>query len=200
MAGKDRLREYRARRNLDRSGEPDGAHRHADGTRRFVIQKHDASSLHYDFRLEVDGALVSFAVPKGPSTDPSDRRLAIRTEDHPLDYLEFEGVIPEGEYGAGTVLVWDTGTYRNLQARKGRESIGMQDALKHGLVEVWLQGEKLTGGYALKRIDSGEDERWLLIKMDDEHADARRRPTSTQPASVLTGRDLAAVREDGGGS
>ncbi|NHA14663.1 DNA polymerase ligase N-terminal domain-containing protein [Thioalkalivibrio sp. XN279] len=161
--------------------------------RRFVIQKHDASSLHYDFRLEFGGALVSWAVPKGLSTDPRDKRLAIQVEDHKLDYIDFEGVIPEGEYGAGTVLVWDTGTYRNLRAGKGGDNTGMEDALEDGLLEIWLEGKKLRGGYALKRIEGGKKPKWLVIKMDDEEADARRKPTSSEPKSVLTGRTLKQV-------
>jgi DNA ligase D-like protein (predicted 3'-phosphoesterase) len=164
--------------------------------RRFVIQKHDASSLHYDFRLEFGGALVSWAVPKGLSTDPRDKRLAIQVEDHQLDYIDFEGVIPAGEYGAGTVLVWDTGTYRNLRAGKGGDNTGMEDALEDGLLEVWLEGKKLRGGYALKRIEGGKKPKWLVIKMDDEQADARRNPTSSEPKSVLSGRTLKQVEAE----
>ena len=166
--------------------------------RRFVIQQHDASSLHYDFRLEVGGTLVSWAVPKGLSTDPSEKRLAIQVEDHKLDYINFEGVIPEGEYGAGTVLVWDTGTYRNLRAEKenGGDNTGMEAALEDGLLEVWLEGRKLCGGYALKRIEGGKKPKWLVIKMDDEEADARRNPVSTEPKSVLTDRTLAQVEAE----
>ncbi len=201
MAGK--LDTYRRKRVFPRTPEPRGGGGIGRGGRRFVIQKHDASSLHYDFRLEVGGVLASWAVPKGPSIDPRDRRLAIRTEDHPLAYADFEGVIPEGEYGAGTVLVWDRGRYRNLRAAKGGDATSMENSLDGGLVEVWLEGEKLVGGYALKRIRSGNDgdgEQWLLVKMDDERADARRRPTSTQPESVKTGRGLDAIaREEGGG-
>jgi DNA ligase D-like protein (predicted 3'-phosphoesterase) len=156
-------------------------------SRRFVIQRHDASTLHYDFRLEVGRALVSWAVPKGPSTDPRDKRLAIRTEDHPRAYADFEGVIPEDEYGGGAVLIWDRGTYTNLRAHNGPNSRSMERSLEDGLVEVWLDGEKLTGGYALKRFDDDESQ-WLLIKMADDEADARRRPTRTQPRSVKTGR------------
>jgi DNA ligase D-like protein (predicted 3'-phosphoesterase) len=186
---RNKLKAYRRKRSFRKTREPSGGSRRRGG-RRFVIQKHDASSLHYDFRLEFGGVLVSWAVPRGLSTDPRDKRLAIHTEDHPLDYGDFEGVIPEGEYGAGPVLVWDTGPYHNLRARKGRYSQGMDDALADGLIEVWLEGEKLKGGYALKRIETGRKSRWLIIKMNDEHADARRRPTRTEPASVLTGREL----------
>lgn len=166
--------------------------------RRFVIQKHDATNLHYDFRLEIDGALVSWAVPKGLSTDPKDKRLAIQVEDHKLDYIDFEGVIPQGEYGAGTVLVWDTGAYRNLRAGKGGDNTGMKAALEGGLLEVWLEGKKLRGGYALKRIEGGKKPKWLVIKMDDDEADARRNPTSSEPDSALTGRSLAQVEAEEG--
>jgi DNA ligase D-like protein (predicted 3'-phosphoesterase) len=191
----DKLNVYRNRRDFNATSEPSGNGGRSRGARRFVIQKHDASRLHYDLRLEIDGVLVSWAVPKGLSTDPTDKRLAIQTEDHPLDYIDFEGVIPEGEYGAGTVLVWDSGTYRNLRAKKGRNSVGMEDAIKDGLIEVWLQGQKIQGGYAMKRTDGGRKPRWLLIKMVDEHADARRRPTHTQPDSVKTGRSLDKIAE-----
>ena len=161
-----------------------------------MIQEHDASSLHYDFRLEIGGVLVSWAVPKGPSTDPSDKRLAVRTEDHPLEYAEFEGVIPEDEYGGGAVIVWDTGPYRNL---KEDGDVSMEDALEDGHLTVWLEGEKLRGGYALTQTEMrGDPKNWLLVKMDDGEADARRRPTSTEPESVLSGRTLEEVREQAG--
>lgn len=184
----DKLDQYHGKRDFGKTGEPKGGGQ-AEPGRRFVIQKHDASRLHYDLRLQIGDVLVSWAVPKGPSTDPRDKRLAIQTEDHPVDYLDFEGVIPAGEYGAGTVLVWDKGEYRNLRADK-EDGKNMADALDDGLIEVWLEGEKLTGGYALKRIRAGDKPQWLLIKMDDEAADARRRPTSTEPKSVKSGRDL----------
>jgi DNA ligase D-like protein (predicted 3'-phosphoesterase) len=193
---KDKLKIYRGKRNFGKTREPAGGRGRHSGRRRFVIQKHAASSLHYDFRLEVGGVLLSWAVPKGLSTDPRDKRLAIQTEDHPLDYVDFEGVIPEGEYGAGTVLVWDSGRYRNLRARKGRNSQSMEHSLEDGLIEVWLEGQKLSGGYALKRIEGGKKPRWLIIKMDDEHADARRRPGSTEPLSVKSGRDLDEIAAD----
>lgn len=193
MAGK--LKEYKKKRDFRKTREPkDG--RSKTGGARFVIQKHDASRLHYDFRLSIDGVLVSWAVPKGLSTDPRDKRLAIQTEDHPLSYIDFEGVIPKGQYGGGTVLVWDTGPYRNLQARKGRDSKSMTQALKDGLIEVWLEGEKLQGGYALKRIRPGSKPQWLIIKMRDEKADARRNPVSTMPESVLSGRTLRQIAAD----
>jgi DNA ligase D-like protein (predicted 3'-phosphoesterase) len=187
-----KLAAYRRKRDFSKTREPSAAG-HRKGGRRFVVQQHDASSMHYDFRLEFGGVLASWAVPKGLSTDPREKHLAIRTEDHPLGYIDFEGVIPEGEYGAGTVLVWDTGSYRNLRARKGRNSRSMERSLQDGLIEVWLEGEKVRGGYALKRIGQDDESRWLLIKMDDDQADARRNPTSTEPKSVLSGRNLAEI-------
>jgi DNA ligase D-like protein (predicted 3'-phosphoesterase) len=189
----DKLEKYRKKRDFGKTDEPEGGGKARRG-RRFVIQKHDASSLHYDLRLQMGDVLASWAVPKGPSTDPSEKRLAVQTEDHPVDYIDFEGVIPEGEYGAGTVLVWDRGEYRNLRDEED-DGKDMAASLDDGLIEVWLEGEKLSGGYALKRIRDGDKPQWLLIKMDDEEADARRRPTSTQPESVKTGRDLDEIAE-----
>lgn len=185
------LSEYRQKRDLSRSPEPSDGDANAAERPLFVIQKHDASSLHYDFRLEVDGTLKSWAVPKGPSTDLREKRLAIATEDHPLDYADFEGVIPEDDYGGGTVLVWDRGPYRNI-TEKDEGLRPMTDALAEGHALVWLEGEKLRGGYALQRIDREQDQ-WLLVKMDDAEADARRNPVSTEPHSVLSGRDLDAI-------
>lgn len=122
----------------------------------FVIQKHEASSLHYDFRLEVKGVLKSWVVPKGPSTDTRDKRLAMPVEDHKLEHADFEGVIPEGEYGAGTVLVWDRGTYRNLMQEKEKEDqLSMSESIEEGHVEVWLEGEKIRGGYTVVRTQEG---------------------------------------------
>lgn len=155
----------------------------------FVIQKHHASSLHYDFRLEVAGVLKSWAVPKGPSTDPRDRRLAMEVEDHPLTWGAFEGVIAEGSYGAGPVIVWDRGSYRNLTERDS-EPLTMEQGLRAGHVAVWLEGDKLRGGWSLRRIRGGARPQWLLVKRRDEGADARRRPTSTQPESVISGRTI----------
>ncbi|MFE8071231.1 DNA polymerase ligase N-terminal domain-containing protein [Marinobacteraceae bacterium S3BR75-40.1] len=192
--GTDNLTEYRRKRNLEKSREPGGQSDHGQAAR-FVIQKHDASHLHYDFRLAFDGVLKSWAVPKGPSTDPSEKHLAVEVEDHPLDYADFEGVIPEGEYGAGTVMVWDQGRYRNLRAEKD-EATTMAEAHREGLIEVWLEGEKIRGGYALKRIRSGQKPQWLLIKMRDEAADARRNPTSTENLSVKSGRDMQTIARE----
>jgi DNA ligase D-like protein (predicted 3'-phosphoesterase) len=199
---RDRLGEYRKKRSSGRSPEPRGRIRRS-GKRlpRFVVQKHDATSLHYDFRLEADGVLKSWAVPKGPSLKPADKRLAMPTEDHPIDYASFEGVIPDGEYGAGPVIVWDRGTYRNLTDDDGVE-VSVVEGVERGHLKVWLDGEKLTGGFALTRAGGGKRPRWLLVKMDDERADSRRNPVSSQPRSVLSGKtieDLAADSPSDGG-
>jgi DNA ligase D-like protein (predicted 3'-phosphoesterase) len=154
----------------------------------FVIQKHAATSLHYDFRLEVDGVLVSWAVPKGPSTDPRVKRLAVQVEDHSVAYGDYEGVIGERSYGAGAVIVWDTGEYENLA-----EHESMAEALERGHVSVWLHGHKLRGGYTLQRTGGGPKPQWLLIKRRDDEADARRNPVSTEPRSVLSGRTVEEV-------
>jgi DNA ligase D-like protein (predicted 3'-phosphoesterase) len=169
---------------------------------RFVIQQHAATSMHWDFRLEVDGTFRSWAVPKGPSTDPRDKRLAMAVDDHSLESIpralgraeclrlggDFEGVIPEGEYGAGPVIVWDRGAYENLRDEP------MAEALDKGHASFWLEGEKLRGGWSLRRTGGRQ---WLLVKRRDEEADARRRPTSTQARSVVSGRTIEEVREAG---
>jgi DNA ligase D-like protein (predicted 3'-phosphoesterase) len=185
----DSLKRYRAKRDFSRTREPAGRGRRRKAREpMFVIQKHDASRLHYDFRLEVDGVLRSWAVPKGPSTDPREKRLAVEVEDHPIGYGDFEGIIGEGNYGAGAVIVWDTGTYRNLH-----EDEPMAKALGRGHAAVWLEGTKLRGGYTLQRTRGGAKPQWLLIKRRDDGADARRNPISTQPESVLSGRTVEQV-------
>jgi DNA ligase D-like protein (predicted 3'-phosphoesterase) len=195
VAKKDPLAEYREKREFGKTPEPAGKKesRQTGPGRIFVIQKHAASTLHYDFRLEVGGVLKSWALPKGPSTNPREKRMAIATEDHPLDYADFEGIIPRGEYGAGTVMVWDTGPYRNIRAEKEEEKTSMEESLAEGKVEVWLEGRKIRGGYALVRTGRGKKEQWLLIKMKDEEADARRNPTRTQPQSAVSGRTLKEI-------
>jgi DNA ligase D-like protein (predicted 3'-phosphoesterase) len=181
------LSDYRRKRRSGASPEPRGRRqrkRRSTKEPHFVVQHHAASTDHYDFRLEIDGVLASWVVPKGPSTNPKDKRMARRTEDHPLEYQTFEGVIPEGEYGTGGVIVWDRGTYTNDTDH------AMADALQRGHLSFRLHGEKLRGGYALTRIRRGKDEAWLLVKRKDEDADARRNPVRSQPESVLSGRTL----------
>jgi DNA ligase D-like protein (predicted 3'-phosphoesterase) len=197
MARKDALRDYRKKRDLRGSPEPSGKRaRRRGGRPRFVIQQHDATTMHYDFRLEVGGVLKSWAVPKGPSTDPRDKRLAMPTEDHPLEYADFEGVIPEEHYGAGPVIVWDRGTYRNVTEQDG-EPEDPEEALERGHFVFELEGEKLRGGYALQRVGGGKRQRWLLIKTDDEHADRRRKPVNTQRESVISGKTIEEIAEEG---
>jgi DNA ligase D-like protein (predicted 3'-phosphoesterase) len=189
---------YAKKRDFARTPEPRGGRRSARERPCFVIQEHEASTHHFDFRLEVDGVLKSWAVPKGPSTDPREKRLAVPTEDHPLEYADFEGVIPEGEYGAGAVIVWDRGPYENLTQRDGRQ-VPIGKALQNGHAVVRLEGSKLTGGYALQRTGSGNDARWLLIKVDDDAADARRNPVSTEPESVVSGKTVRELADERAG-
>lgn len=158
---------------------------------RFVIHKHAASSLHYDLRLEAGGVLKSWAVPKGPSVDPHQKRLAVQVEDHPLDYADFEGRIESG-YGDGEVIVWDTGNYRSLTDGDTEKS------LDDGHLSVWLEGTKLRGGWTLQRTHGGAKPQWLLIKRRDEGADARRNPVSSQPESVLSGRTVEDIADQRG--
>ncbi len=195
MAGS--LDRYRRKRDPKRTPEPMGGRRRSSTRSRFVIQQHDATAMHYDFRLEAEGVLKSWAVPKGPSTDPRDKRLAMLTEDHPMEYASFEGVIPEGEYGAGPVIVWDEGTFRNLTEDDGRE-VPLARGLDRGHVKFWLEGTKLRGGWSLRRTTIGRDarEKWLLVKLKDEEADARRNPVSSQPESVRSGRTIRQVTGD----
>lgn len=197
------LAEYERKRDFSKTGEPSGRPKRKGKARRrhprFSIQKHSATSLHYDLRLEVDGVLASWAVPKGPSLDPRDKRLAMRTEDHPLDYLEWEGVIPKGEYGAGPVIVWDRGVFQNISETRRGDQLELADAIDQGDVKIFMLGEKIKGAYALVRTSRpGEREQWLLIKKSDEGADARRRPTSSQPESVLSGRTIEQVLKEEG--
>lgn len=198
MSNKDALKEYKEKRDFRQTSEPSGDERISGRkTNQFVIQKHAASNLHYDFRLQVGDVLTSWAVPKGPSMDPSEKRLAMRTEDHPLSYGNFEGVIPEGEYGGGTVMIWDRGSFRNLREEKEEDGASMEESLSEGKVEVWLEGEKLEGGYVFIRTGKDDDgEKWLLKKMDDEKADARRNPISTEPRSVQSGKTIEEIEKE----
>jgi len=195
LAKGDKLKKYKEKRDFRKTGEPAGGREKSSENPIFIIQKHDASNLHYDFRLEIDGVLKSWAVPKGPSTDPSVKRLAMPTEDHPLEYANFEGIIPEGQYGAGTVLLWDRGTYENKRTEKEKDKKSMEGSYNEGKIEIYLKGQKLKGGYALIRTGKGKNERWLLIKMKDKEADARRNPVSTEPESVLSGKTIEEIKK-----
>lgn len=167
----------------------------------FVIQEHDATTHHYDVRLEIDGVLKSWAVPKGPSTDPRERRLAVPTPDHRLEYAAFEGVIPEGEEGAGPVLIWDRGRFDYPVDPEGgappEDAATLKQAYEAGHLVVRLDGEKLSGAYAFQRMGKKAADDWLMIKTRDEAADARRNPTSTERRSVKSGRTLEQVRRKG---
>ena len=188
---------YENKRDFSKTSEPRGGQKKRGKAPVFVIQKHDASTLHDDFRIEAEVTLKSWAVPRGPSTDPKVKRLAVPTEDHPLDYADFEGTIPEDEYGGGTVMVWDRGTYDNITEKDG-ELQPIETALTKGHALIYLHGEKLTGGYALQRTGKGKDAKWLLIKMDDGAADARRNPVSTEKKSVKSGRSLSQIAKEEG--
>lgn len=182
-----KLTTYRKKRDFTKTPEPKGKKKRSK-VPLFVIQKHDASHLHYDFRLEVGGVLKSWAVPKGPSMRSSEKRLAMLTEDHPLEYAKFEGVIPKGEYGGGTVMVWDKGTYENIKTDKKGKIIPMKQCFEKGTIEVELDGEKLKGGFALVRF---RDERhWLLIKMKDQFANKNLGILKSKSKSAKTGRTL----------
>ncbi|WP_127844731.1 DNA polymerase ligase N-terminal domain-containing protein [Psychroflexus aestuariivivens] len=191
-------KDYEEKRDFNKTDEPKGDSKKSSGDQPiFVIQKHDANQLHYDFRIEIDDSLKSWSVPKGPSTDPSDKQMAIPTGDHPLDYADFEGVIPEDEYGGGTVMIWDKGTFENIKKDDNGNLISLKKSYENGTVEVNLKGEKIKGGYALVEMESGDMEgNWLLIKMDDDKADARRNPTSTENKSVESGRTLNEIEKE----
>src|SRR6476646_4630038 len=162
---------YNKKRHFDKTSEPKGKEKSSKGALRFVVQKHDASSVHYDFRLEMEGVLKSWAVPKGPSLNPGDKRLAMMVEDHPFDYRNFEGVIPANEYGGGTVIVWDEGTYELADAedlsRSEQEEILLQ-ALHKGRVSFVLHGKKLKGQFTLMQMRVKSEKTWLLIKKNDD--------------------------------
>jgi DNA ligase D-like protein (predicted 3'-phosphoesterase) len=190
-----RLDTYLAKRRFALTPEPKGGRR-SKGLPRFVVQKHAATRLHYDFRLEVSGVLVSWAVPRGPSMDPSEKRLAVMTEDHPMDYAGFEGFIPKGEYGGGPVIVWDAGLFHNLTADTRDRVIPMDVAIERGHLKVWLEGEKLLGAWALTRTDGkpqtgrGAGSSWLMVKVKDAAADPELNPVRDEPQSILSGRTI----------
>jgi len=190
------LAEYREKRDFEKTAEPAGKTAAGRSKRvlRFVVQKHAASHLHFDFRLELDGVMKSWAVPKGPSYDPAVRRLAMEVEDHPIEYNTFEGTIPKGQYGGGTVMLWDRGTYEP-------EAGGGEDALREGYergdLKFILHGKRLKGGWVLVRMRRGEGGRaqWLLIKHRDETADDSYDVTAEATTSVVSGRTMDEIGE-----
>jgi bifunctional non-homologous end joining protein LigD len=189
------LLRYRQKRRFEETPEPRGNKTETRGDLRFVVQMHQASRLHFDFRLEHDGALKSWAVPKGPSLNPADKRLAVMVEDHPLDYRSFEGNIPAGNYGAGTVIVWDEGTYRAAEPASGKDSErALQEGLRRGHLSVELDGHKLKGGFSLIKLNKGKKNEWLLVKKDDEWA---RVDEARDDRSVQSGRRLDEVAANG---
>jgi bifunctional non-homologous end joining protein LigD len=206
------LREYKRKRDFKITSEPSGSENSAPSKRKkrtqealtFVIQKHASTRLHYDLRLEIDGVMVSWAVPKGPSTNTSDKRLAMMTEDHPMEYSSFEGIIPDKQYGAGEVIIWDRGTYSPDEDKvyswddKDDANKRMREGIKKGKLSFCLKGEKLEGSWTLVRLH-GKEKEWLLIKHHDEFEDAKRDVTS-EDASVVSGLTLEEMQESGGKS
>jgi bifunctional non-homologous end joining protein LigD len=187
----DSIARYNRKRDFARTPEPEGkVVKRVAQSRRFVIQKHRATALHYDFRLEAGGVLKSWAVPKGPSLDPADKRLAMQVEDHPLAYGTFEGIIPKGNYGAGEVIVWDRGTYRPMN------NPDPVKAIESGEIKFRLRGKKLRGGFTLVKMRprDGAENAWLLIKERDEFVDRRWRANAHEE-SVKSGRTLADLKK-----
>jgi len=193
-----KLKEYRKKRQFGATPEPRGApnlREKRNGSLIYLVQKHMASHLHYDFRLEWRGVLLSWAVPKGPSLDPAMKRLAMQTEDHPVEYAKFEGSIPAGQYGAGTVMLWDRGTWQP-------EDGDVDSSLQEGEIKFTLQGKKLHGSWVLVRTRGlGKNparSAWLLIKHRDQYASSKD-VTQEEPRSIATGRLLADIARDEGG-
>ena len=185
------LAEYNAKRDFTRTAEPAGKVPKARGkTLHFVIQKHAASHLHYDFRLELDGVMKSWAVPKGPSLDPMVRRLAMEVEDHPISYNTFEGTIPQGEYGGGTVMLWDRGTY---EADDGGGPESLRRGYHKGELRFVMHGKRLRGGFVLARLRRPGRPQWLLIKRRDDFADPERDITAEETTSVVTKRTMEQI-------
>jgi bifunctional non-homologous end joining protein LigD len=190
---------YKKKRRFDDTPEPEGKEKSSKSSLRFVIQKHDASHLHYDFRLEMNGVLKSWAVPKGPSLNPADKRLAMMVEDHPYDYRNFEGIIPAGNYGGGTVIVWDEGTYEPLEGeglnRKEQEKL-LQKQLHSGNLKFVMHGKKIKGEYALFQMKGRGERSWILVKKNDEYAGEE--DILMKDKSVKTGKTLVDVAHENG--
>ncbi len=185
------LAEYNAKRDFTRTAEPAGKVPKARGKAlHFVIQKHAASHLHYDFRLELDGVMKSWAVPKGPSLDPTVRRLAMEVEDHPISYNTFEGTIPQGEYGGGTVMLWDRGTY---EPEDGGGAESLRRGYEKGELRFRMHGKRLKGGFVLARLRRPGRPQWLLIKRRDDHADPDRDLTAEETTSIVSRRTMEQI-------
>jgi bifunctional non-homologous end joining protein LigD len=196
MARRDPLSEYKRKRDFARTAEPAGSPAAGGAGNGFIVQKHDATRLHWDFRLEIDGVLKSWAVTRGPSPDPADKRLAVRTEDHPLAYAEFEGTIPDGEYGGGTVMLWDRGTWEPIKGKSAKD-------LAKGHLHFILHGERMKGEWILFRLKPrGKEKRenWLLRKVSDEFSQSGDALVERALTSVLTGRTMAEIAADAEGS
>lgn len=193
------LEDYKRKRDFSKTPEPTAKNAPAQGDLKFVIQKHAARRTHYDVRLELDGILLSWAVPKGPSLDPADKRLAVHTEDHPIDYDQFEGMIPMGEYGGGPMIIWDRGTYS--PDSEGEASWGdreqaqkrMREGIKKGKISIFLRGEKLQGSWTLFRLGKRKKDEWMMVKHKDEYVNAERDVTE-EDRSVVSGRTVDEVR------
>nr|WP_315180610.1 DNA polymerase ligase N-terminal domain-containing protein [uncultured Flavobacterium sp.] len=191
------LSEYNQKRNFNSTLEPEGKIKQSSTELIFVVQKHAASHLHYDFRLEMDGVLKSWAIPKGPSMNPANKRLAIMLEDHPYSYKDFEGTIPEGNYGAGNVIVWDNGTY--ILANEDGLDIDehkLQSDLQKGHLSFILNGKKLKGEFALVKLKTKQENTWLLIKSKDQYANDE--DVLQQDKSVLSNRTLESMETKSG--
>ncbi|MBU2339862.1 MAG: ATP-dependent DNA ligase, partial [Alphaproteobacteria bacterium] len=192
MARPDPLASYNAKRDFGKTPEPAGRPEPSAGGDLFIVQKHDATRLHWDLRLEIDGVLKSWAVTKGPSPDPDIKRLAVRTEDHPMSYAAFEGTIPKGEYGGGTVMLWDRGTWAPIAGTSASD-------IDKGHLHFCLEGERMKGEWLLIRLKKkpGEKrENWLLRKLQDDHAQEGDALVQRELTSVLTGRAMAEIAAD----
>jgi bifunctional non-homologous end joining protein LigD len=194
---REQLTEYRRKRDFSKTAEPAGASGRKKATKKldFVIQKHAASHLHYDLRLELDGVMKSWAVPKGPAADPAIKRLAMQVEDHPVEYNTFEGTIPKGEYGGGTVMLWDRGWY---EPEKGEGQDAVREGLKKGDLKVVFHGKRMKGSWVLVRTrgwggGSGQKPSWLLIKHRDEYVEPGDALVEQHTTSVVTGRSMEEI-------
>jgi bifunctional non-homologous end joining protein LigD len=191
----ERLAEYRKKRDFTRTAEPRGGRRKRAPKLAYVIQKHAASHLHFDLRLELDGVMKSWAVPKGPSLDPAVKRLAMQVEDHPIEYNAFEGTIPKGEYGGGTVMIWDRGTYEYGGEDALEDEAGLREGYRRGDFKFVLHGKRLKGSWVLVRTRRGDPKRaqWLLIKHRDEFAEPGTEVVEEYQTSAATGRTMDAI-------